>query len=237
MWQLTTFGDSLAAVLFETSAACLSWDYLGDGGITRIRAVANLTVDHEHCHACTRGNCYQCAERDHERVAREIGCDASEVVLLFTTVPQIAGVSASVEGPDGLVAFAYCTCGLGTALAIGEVPGLSEASSVSMMQAGTVNVTVAVNRSMQPKAMLEAMAMAERAKTQAILEVGLFGSNGMLRLATGTDCVAICSAPDARLSNAPLEFAGMHTALGQTIVRAVYEAVTKGVAMWRSRPR
>ncbi len=237
MWQLTTFGDSLAAVLFETSAACLSWDYLGDGGITRICAVANLTVDHEHCHACTRGNCSQCAERDRERVARELECDVSEVVLLFTTVPQIAGVSASVEGPDGLAAFAYCTCGLGTALAIGEVPGLSEESSVSMMRAGTVNVTVAVNRSMQPKAMLEAMAMAERAKTQAILEAGLFGSNGILRLATGTDCVAICSAPDARFSNAPLEFAGMHTALGQTIVRAVYETVTKGVAMWRSRPR
>lgn len=111
--------------------------------------------------------------------------------------------------------------------------GLSNAERVGARRAdaqarfGTINVAAITNAKLSEAGLVEAMSIIVEARTAAIIDHGPMLSTGRAT-GTGTDCVAI-AAPSG------LErFAGLHTALGEALGRAVYDAVAAGARDWRA---
>lgn len=90
---------------------------------------------------------------------------------------------------------------------------------------GTINIAVDIDAGLTDAALIEALTIAAEARTTAILDVALRLPTG-LATGTGTDCIAVASGVGET------EFAGLHTALGEDIGRAVYTAVRKGAVEW-----
>lgn len=90
---------------------------------------------------------------------------------------------------------------------------------------GTINVAVRVDGGLAPEALLEAMTIAAEARTAAVIEVGLDLPTGRAT-GTGTDCLAI-AAP-----RGGAKYAGLHTATGEVVGRACYDAVLAGALDW-----
>lgn len=90
---------------------------------------------------------------------------------------------------------------------------------------GTINLAVRVSAPLTDGAMVEALSIVVEARTAAILDAGpARGGAGIT--GTGTDCVVLAAPPGAGA------FAGSHTALGEAIGRAVYDAVRRGADDW-----
>jgi len=89
---------------------------------------------------------------------------------------------------------------------------------------GTINLLVALAQSLSEGAMLEALALAAQARTAALLAEG-----GRI-VGTGTDCIVL-TCPDQPVSQT---FAGLHTATGQALTTAVYQATRTARAIWEA---
>ena len=116
------------------------------------------------------------------------------------------------------------TVGLGNAEAIGSrraVNGIGWSTGY-----GTINLLVQINAGLTEAAQIEAMTIATQARTAAVIDCSLRLPDGSRATGTGTDCIAIAANPG------PVAFAGLHTALGEAIGRAVFTAVSKGAADW-----
>ena len=90
---------------------------------------------------------------------------------------------------------------------------------------GTINIAVVIRSGLTPAARIEAMSIAAQARTIAVLQAGLTLPGG-LASGTGTDCIAVASPAG------DVAYAGLHTALGEAIGRAVLEATKAGVDEW-----
>lgn len=89
--------------------------------------------------------------------------------------------------------------------------------------AGTVNTLVHVSAPMTDGALVEAISIVAEARTAAIVECRGSGITG-----TGTDCIVVASL----CRGAPLDCAGLHTAVGEAIGGAVYDATRTGAEQW-----
>lgn len=91
---------------------------------------------------------------------------------------------------------------------------------------GTINTLVHVSVPLTDGAMVEALSIVAQARTAAIVEsrVGL----GPSITGTGTDCIVVASP----CRDKPVAFAGLHTAVGEAIGGAVYEATRTGAEQW-----
>ncbi|PPQ27009.1 hypothetical protein CCR94_21495 [Rhodoblastus sphagnicola] len=112
--------------------------------------------------------------------------------------------------------------------------GLSNAERIGMRKpnparAGTINTLVHVSHPLSDGAYVEALSIAVQARTAAILETRPAGVEKPVT-GTGTDCVVI-AAPCAA---APLCCAGLHTAVGEAIGGAVYDATREGAEAWNA---
>lgn len=86
--------------------------------------------------------------------------------------------------------------------------------------AGTINVVASVPARLSPAALVNAVATATEAKVQALAEAGVVGTG------TPTDAVAVLCRPGG-----PEEpYGGPRSAWGAPLARAVYAAVTAGLA-------
>lgn len=92
---------------------------------------------------------------------------------------------------------------------------------------GTINTLVHVSRRLTRGAMVEASSLATQARTLAVLEAGVT-REGVVVTGTGTDCVAL-ACPTVGVAD---PHAGLHTAVGEAIGRAVLEATRAGIAGW-----
>jgi len=92
---------------------------------------------------------------------------------------------------------------------------------------GTVNIAVRCNCALTEAAMLEAVTVAVEARTLAILDAGRPAPGGVAT-GTGTDCVALA----APTSGPVLGYAGLHTAMGEAVGKAVLAATGAGVGVW-----
>ena len=90
---------------------------------------------------------------------------------------------------------------------------------------GTINLVCATDAALGEPAQLEALSVATQARTAAVIEAGHRVETG-IATGTGTDCIVLACLP----GEAP--YAGTHTAVGEAIGRAVYNAVRAGVAEW-----
>lgn len=92
---------------------------------------------------------------------------------------------------------------------------------------GTINVAVQLSAALTEPAMIEAMSIAVEARTTAVIDAGWRLATGTAT-GTGTDCVAIAA------DRGGIAYAGLHTAAGEAIGRAVYAAVLDGARDWIS---
>ena len=92
---------------------------------------------------------------------------------------------------------------------------------------GTINTLVHVSRRLTRGAMIEASSLATQARTLAVIEAGVT-REGVVVTGTGTDCIAL-ACPTVGDAD---PHAGLHTAVGEAIGRAVLEATRDGIAGW-----
>ena len=90
--------------------------------------------------------------------------------------------------------------------------------------AGTINTLVHVSCALTAGALVEALSIAAEARTAAILEA----RSGPAYTGTGTDCLVVVAPSEG----APADAAGLHTAIGEAIGGAVYDATREGVVAW-----
>ncbi len=120
---------------------------------------------------------------------------------------------------EGQRACCLATVGLGNAERIGSRLGRV------LVDWGTINVAVRIGAPLSDCALLEALSLSAEARTAAVLSVGLATPMG-LATGTGTDCIAVAAPPGHAA------YAGKHTALGEAIGHAVFQAVQAGAADW-----
>ena len=90
---------------------------------------------------------------------------------------------------------------------------------------GTINLIVAVPAALEDGALLNAIATATEAKSQALIQAGF--------PCTGTATDAVCVA--ARQSGPRAIFGGPRSRWGSRLARAVHEAVLEGALTWAQR--
>lgn len=93
--------------------------------------------------------------------------------------------------------------------------------------AGTINTLVHVSVPLTDGAMVEAISIVAEARTAAIVDSRPV-ERGTGITGTGTDCIVVASA----CGSAPLDCAGLHTAVGEAIGGAVYDATRTGAEQW-----
>lgn len=137
-----------------------------------------------------------------------------DAVAMMTSRPLIHRRTALAEA-EGARAACLATVGLSNAERAGE-------RRRPAAQAGTINILAALDRPLTDAALIEALALAASARTLAVREAEGRASG------TGTDCIAVAAptGPD------PALYAGMHTALGEALGRAVFAAVDAGARAW-----
>ena len=149
---------------------------------------------------------------------RPVGMLTSRAVDRFEDVSRDAGA--------GVHARCVATVGLGNALRIGDP---TDAGAGPTRRVGTINLVVSLSRPLAPAAQLEALSLAAEARTAAILDAQVASvRSGAPATGTGTDCIVV-AAPLERQGGA---YAGKHTAIGEVVGAAVYDAVHAGARRW-----
>ncbi|MFO1167956.1 MAG: adenosylcobinamide amidohydrolase [Rhodoblastus sp.] len=91
----------------------------------------------------------------------------------------------------------------------------------------TINTLVHVSRPLTQAAFIEALSIVAQARTAAILDTSHL-REGPRITGTGTDCIVVA----APIGSDLLDCAGLHTAVGEAIGGAVYDAVRAGAEEW-----
>lgn len=197
---------------FAAAQRVASWAILG-GGLTHADAVAWLQVRNADL-PITRD------PRDVlERALREL--HLGRVVGLITS-RDLTAYEDVTRTHGAISARCIATVGLGNALRAGDAP--------SPALAGTINTLCQVSVRLSNEALLEALALAAEARTLAMCEARVPSSGGELyATGTGTDCVVIACAEHGEA----VAYAGKHTVVGHVIGSSVYEAVARGIEVWK----
>ena len=146
---------------------------------------------------------------------------ALDAVTLLTSRDITCHHIAEAEA-EGARATAIVTVGLSNAEAIGT------RLDRSAQDWGTINIALRIDSGeggLSDTALLEAMSLAAAARTAAIMGVAHDLPTGRAT-GTGTDCIAVAAAPGR------IPYAGMHTAIGEVVGRAVHMATSTGAAEW-----
>lgn len=158
----------------------------------------------------------------------------------FLTSRQVASYVRTDARVEGITARTIVTAGLGNAERIGQRRGKDAAF-------GTINLLLAVDRVLTYPARLEALSLLAEARTAAMLDhaprLWQPAPTG-----TGTDCLCLATLPQADWAGLPdgagsgitaadpdpaIPYAGKHTALGEAIGRAAYDAFAQAISAWQ----
>lgn len=217
----STPGQSL--ICLDRPMSCLSWAPHNGGRRSAVTHLLNRTLPKNDLRSLSS------LRADLRRDLTVSGLNPNNVVAMLTTVPQDYLGLSSHAGSKGFVVTTACTVGLGNALAPGEHAAHDEESGSEAHPTGTINLIVLVNRGLDESTALELSNTVSLAKASVMAELGLISRrNGRLKLATGTDCNAICWLPDHRIS---LQYAGLHTRLAELTANAVRSAMLKSLAL------
>ncbi|WP_208352133.1 adenosylcobinamide amidohydrolase [Pseudaestuariivita rosea] len=144
--------------------------------------------------------------------------------VVFLTSRDVSAFVVREHTCDDISAQCVATVGLSNAERVGHRLQRDHQSW------GTINIAVGINVGMTDAARIEALTIAAQARTLAVHDVGLQLATGPAT-GTGTDCIAIASPPGAE------RYAGLHTAIGEAVGRAVYDAVLQGAQDWMASVR
>jgi len=142
--------------------------------------------------------------------------------LAFMTSRDIRRHHFRQSRVEGVEAACLTTVGLSNGERVGarkQAPAL----------AGTINTLVHVSQRLSDGALVEALSIAVQARTTAILDTRPAGVEKPVT-GTGTDCLVIAAPCDGT----PLSCAGLHTAVGEAIGGAVYDATSAGAREWNA---
>ncbi len=140
--------------------------------------------------------------------------------LGFMTSRDIRRNHSCRRRADGVEAACLTTVGLSNGERVGS-------RRMHGPHAGTINTLVHVSVPLTDGAMVEAISIIAEARTAAIVE-SQRGEQGTAITGTGTDCIVVA----APCRGAPLDCAGLHTAVGEAIGGAVYDATRTGAEQW-----
>lgn len=149
----------------------------------------------------------------------ELAARGAQDVPCFLTSRNIEAFETSHVTVEGVTARCVATVGLSNAERVGRRMAYDPA------QWGTINIAVELDLPLAKSAMLEALSMATQARTAAIIDKGHEIKTG-IATGTGTDCIAIAA------SEGDTTFCGLHTAQGEALGQAVYQAVASGTQNW-----
>jgi len=151
----------------------------------------------------------------------ELAARGAADAVCFLTSCDIAQVCESTAEAEGIRARAVATVGLSNAESVGaRLPPATHGW-------GTINIAVTLSEGLSEGARLEALSIVAEARTVALMGAGLRLATGPVT-GTGTDCIAL-AAPEG-----VTRYAGLHTAAGEALGRAVLDAVARGVALWQA---
>ncbi|MEH1165787.1 adenosylcobinamide amidohydrolase [Micromonospora sp. CPCC 205539] len=169
------------------------------GGIGVRRWVLNATVSMSY---------------DRDDPAAHLAALAADLALDGPGVGLLTGVDvAEVVARTDTGVRAWATVGLGT-----PVPAAAPAPAVLAQPVGTVNIVVYVPARLADAALVNAVATATEAKTQAIMELGLAATG------TPTDAVTVLCPVDG----SEAAYGGPRSTWGAPLARAVHAAVLAG---------
>lgn len=147
--------------------------------------------------------------------------DLSDAVALVTSRDiRRHHVSQSIVEDD------VATCLTTVGLSNGERVGQRISTPVPL--AGTINTLLHVSLPLSESAFLETMSLVTQARTAAVLDADVRRS-GVAVTGTGTDCIVVA----APAEDAGAQFAGLHTASGEAVGAAVYDATQAGIETWK----
>ena len=141
-----------------------------------------------------------------------------DAAVAFLTSRDVGRYHETRRNVDGAAAHAVATIGLTNAERVG-------ARRRAVIAIGTINIAVSVDQGLTDAAIIETLSVATAARTAAVIDHGPRLASGPAT-GTGTDCVAIAAPPGGGL------YAGLHTAVGEAVGRAVYDAVAAGAREW-----
>jgi adenosylcobinamide amidohydrolase len=141
--------------------------------------------------------------------------------LAFMTSRDIRQHHVCERRVDAVAATCLTTVGLSN----GERVGSRRASAHPHV--GTINTLLHVSEPLTDGAMIEALSIVAQARTAAIVD-SWRAERGTAVTGTGTDCIVVASP----CRGEPLAFAGLHTAVGEAIGGAVYDATRSGAEQW-----
>jgi len=148
----------------------------------------------------------------------------------LVTARDVSCHELAVADVEGVRAECLITLGLNN----GETVGARMDASAHPLNAGTINILVAVSRPLTDAALLELSSIATQARTAALVDLG-YRRPGMTDVVTGTgtDCIVVA----APAEGTPQLYAGMHTAVGEAVGRAVREATLAASRAWLAARR
>lgn len=149
--------------------------------------------------------------------------DRAQAVGLLTS-RNIDAFDLAEHTADGIHARAVATVGFSNAERIGTRLDRGDKDW------GTINIAVQVDAGLTDAALIETLSIATQARTAAVMEAGYDLPTGRAT-GTGTDCIAV-AAPQGNVA-----FAGLHTAVGEAVGAAVFEAVSRGARVWMDTVR
>lgn len=149
--------------------------------------------------------------------------DASDAVT-FLTSRDLARHHTHRACIEGTTAEAVITIGLSNAERIGSREDYSGRDWGKDW--GTINIALRVDQPLSDIGLLEAMSLAIEARTAAVMDLGHRLTTG-IATGTGTDCIALAAPPGDE------PYAGKHTALGEAIGKAIYNAILEGGRQWQ----
>lgn len=140
--------------------------------------------------------------------------------LAFMTSRDIRRHQLCTRRVEAVEATCLTTVGLSNGERIG-------ARKSQQPRVGTINTLVHVSVPLTDGAMVEALSIVAEARTAAIIDSRCV-ERGTSITGTGTDCIVVAS---PRRGD-PVAFAGLHTAVGEAIGGAVYDATREGAEQW-----
>ncbi|MEQ9695547.1 adenosylcobinamide amidohydrolase [Shimia sp. SDUM112013] len=155
----------------------------------------------------------------HDWLDRQLAARQARDAVTFLTSRRITAFEETEATVGQTTAHAVATVGLSNAEHVGQRVDYSKRDW------GTINVALRLNQGLSQTGLIEAMSIVVMARTAAVMDMRYDLPTG-IATGTGTDCVAV-AAPEGTT-----DFAGMHTEIGETIGRAVYDAVQAGARKW-----
>ena len=159
-----------------------------------------------------------------EWFAGELARRGGEDAVAFLTSRDVRRYCEATAEVEGISAHAVATVGLSNAERVGR------RMDYTSRNWGTINVALRLSEGLTQAGLIEAMSIAVQARTAAVMEAGIFLPGGTAT-GTGTDCVALAAPAGAN------PYAGLHTATGEAIGKAVYQAVHTGALEWKTTKR